>query len=146
MKNIMIIMAALAVSTTAFAADVNVGKAVLGSGTPAVKNVGGLENAKVVDSAKVDNNTLHAPQYMPNYPTAATIWPRVVEVPCTKATNGDLNCAGYNWNPSLGRGEYLFVQPKVVEAPKPVTVTVIKEVPGPVREVLVEVPVKKKKE
>lgn len=142
MKKSLFVMVALAVCSTAFATDVNVGKAVLGSGTPPVVNAGGLENAKVVDNAKVENNTLHAPQYMPNYPTSATIWPRVVEIPCTKVASGDLNCAGYNWNPAMGRGEYLFVQPKVVEAPKPV----IMVVPGPVREVFVEVPVKKKKE
>jgi hypothetical protein len=146
MKKLIFVMVALAVSATAFAADVNVGKAVLGSGTPSIRNVGGLENATVVDNAKVENNVLHAPQYMPQYPTAATIWPRVVEVPCTKATSGDLNCAGYDWNPAMGRGEYLFVSPKVVEVSKPQVVTVIKEVPGPIREVLVEVPVKKKKE
>jgi hypothetical protein len=52
----------------------------------------------------------------------------------------------------MGRGEYLFITPKIVEPAKPVivtnTVTVVKEVnvPGPVREVFVEVPVKKKKE
>jgi hypothetical protein len=46
----------------------------------------------------------------------------------------------------MGRGEYLFVSPRVVEAAKPQVVTVIKEVPGPVREVFVEVPVKKKGE
>ncbi len=140
MRNI-IIMAALAVSVTAFAAEVNVGKVQLGSGTP-VSNASGFENAKIVDNAKVENNTLHAPQYMPYNPTAATIWPRVVEVPCTKTASGDLNCAGYNWKPEMGRGEYLFVQPKVVE---PVKSTVVL-VPGPVREVFVEVPVKKKKE
>lgn len=149
MKKSMFVMVALAVSATAFAADVNVGKAVLGSGTPVV-NANGFEASSVVDNAKVENNILHAPQYMPNYPTAAPIWARVVEVPCTKAANGDLNCAGYNWSPSMGRGEYLFITPKIVEPTKPVIVTntVIREikVPGPVREVFVEVPVKKKKE
>lgn len=141
MKKSMFVMVALAVCATAFAADVNVGKAVLGSGTPMIDSTG-HENAKVVNNAKVENNILHAPQYMPNNPTAATIWPRVVEVPCTKAATGDLNCAGYNWSPTMGRGEYLFVSPKVVEPVKPQVVTV----PGPVREVFVEVPVKKKKE
>jgi hypothetical protein len=141
----LIIMAALAVTSTAFAAEVNVGKAVLGSGTPS-NLVGGTENARVVDNAKVENNILHAPQYMPHFPTAATIWPRVVEVPCTKDSKGDLTCAGYNWSPSMGPGEYLFVSPKVVEAVKPTVVTKTVVVPGPVREVFVEVPVKKKKE
>jgi hypothetical protein len=145
MKKSMFVMAALAVSVTAFAADVNVGKAVLGSGTPSY-NPTGSEKAIVVDNAKVENNIDHAPQYMPNYPTAATVWPRVVEVPCTKGKNGALDCAGYNWSPAMGRGEYLFVTPKVVEQSKPQVVTVIKEVPGPVREVLIEVQPKKKKE
>jgi len=143
----LIIMAALAVSSTAFAAEVGVGKNLLGSGVPVVSNPTGVENASVVDNAKVENNILHAPQYMPYHPTAATIWPRVVEVPCTKAADGKLNCAGYNWNSSMGRAEYLFVAPRVVE-PTPtemIVITKTREVPV-IREVLIEVPAKKKKE
>ena len=136
----LIIMAALAASS-AFAAEVNVGKSTLGSGTPLFNNKG-HENAKIVDNAKVENNVLHAPQYMPNFPTAATIWPRVVEVPCVKTDKG-LDCEGYNWNPSMGRGEYLFITPRVVEPPKAEMTIVYKET---VKEVLVEVPKKKKKE
>jgi hypothetical protein len=150
MKKLMIIMAALAVST-AFAAEVNLNKSVLGSGTPEY-NAKGVENALVVDNAKNENNVLHAPQYMPNHPTAATIWPRVIEVPC-KQDGGGLKCANYNWTPALGRGEYLFVTPKLVEPEKvvpivspPIVVKEIVTVPGPVREVFVEVPAKKKAE
>lgn len=139
----LIIMAALAVSSTAFAAEVNVGKAVLGSGTPKHNTVG-VENATVVDNAKLENNILHAPQYMPNYPTAATIWPRAVEVPCVESVTG-LNCAGYNWTPALGRGEYLFVIPKV-QKPEPAKTEMVVIQKETVREVLVEVPAKKKKE
>ena len=149
MRNL-IIMAALAVSTTAFAAEVNLGKAVLGSGTPQY-NEKGVENAVVVDNAKVENNILHVPQYMPNHPTAATIYPRVLEVPC-KTVNGKLNCDSYNWTPAMGRAEYLFIKPKlVVPAESSLRiVTEIKEVmvpvPGPIREVFIEVPAKKKGE
>ena len=143
MKNL-IIMAVLAVSSTAFAAEVNVGKSTLGSGQP-VYNAKGSENARVVDNAKVENNVLHAPQYMPNYPTAATIWPRVVEVPCVKV-NGKLECQGYNWNPSMGRGEYLFVTPKVLEPVAPVVPEVTFVYKEKIKEVLIEVPPKKKKE
>jgi len=144
----LIVMAALAVTSTAFAAEVSVKRAALGSGTPAL-NASGVENAIVVDNAKVENDILHAPQYMPNYPTAATIWPRVIEVPCTKDVVGKVVCAGYNWSPSMGPGEYLFVRPKVVVAPEPRIFTERVEVPVPVivtREVFIEVPVKKKKE
>lgn len=142
----LIVMAALAVTSTAFAAEVSVKRAALGSGTPAL-SVSGVENAIVVDNAKVENNILHAPQYMPNYPTAATIWPRVIEVPCTTDLAGNMSCAGYNWSPSMGPGEYLFVKPKL--APPPQIFTERVEVPVPVivtKEVFVEVPVKKKKE
>jgi len=80
---------------------------------------------------------------MPGHPTAATLYPRVVDVECTKVSTG-LNCKGYNWLPELGRGEYLMIRP--VLAPEPVVVTKTVVVPGPVviKEVLVEV--KKKKE
>lgn len=105
--------------------------------------------ARLVNES-VQNNIYHAPQYMPNYPTAATIWPRVVTVDnCTKFLNepNSVRCDGYNWNPSMGRAEYLFVTTKSVAVPPPpVVVEVIKEVPGPERIILQEVPPKKKRE
>lgn len=78
------------------------------------------------------------PQYLPYYPTAATIWPRVIEVPCVREKDGKLTCEGYNWTPAMGRGEYLFIMPKVTEVPvntHPIethtieTQTIIREVP-----------------
>lgn len=110
------IMAVLVASSATFAADVNLGRVVNGSGTPGVQ---GVENASVVDNAKVQNDILHTPQYMPGFPTAGTIWPRVIDVPCVREANGDLKCDGYKWTPNLGRGEYLFVTPRVTEPVKP---------------------------
>ena len=80
----------------------------LGSGEP---GQGGLENATLVE-----DGMYHAPQYLPGFPTAATIWPRVISVPCRK--NGDaLVCEGYHWLPEFGRGEYLYFVPVVPGAP-----------------------------
>jgi hypothetical protein len=70
-----------------------------GSGQP---NATGLENAQPV----ADFSVWHAPQYMPGYPTAATIWPRVVMVHCTAGV-----CDGYFIAPNMGPGEYLFFKP-----------------------------------
>lgn len=56
-------------------AQVNVGRVENGSGQP---NLKGYEGA-----TKWDNNIYHAPQYMPGYPTAATLFPRVIEVKCS---------------------------------------------------------------
>lgn len=53
-----------------------------------------------------DHGVYHAPQYMPGFPTAATIWPRIIEVQCQNNL-----CAGYEITPALGRGEYLFFKP-----------------------------------
>jgi hypothetical protein len=78
---------------------------------------------------------------MPNYPTAAPIWPRVIEVPCTK-TDTVLKCDGYTWQPKLGRGEYLFITPIITKEPEAVVKTVV--IPG--KTVYVEVPVKPKKQ
>jgi hypothetical protein len=75
----------------------------LGSGKPDAK---GVENA-----IKVDNDLYFAPQYMPGFPTAATIYPRVVSVPCTKTASG-MTCKSYNWSPAMGRGEYLMFTPE----------------------------------
>lgn len=144
MKKSIIMVVLAAASAAAFSAEVSVERITLGSGVPGTT---GLENASVVDNAKVENNILHAPQYMPYFPTAATIWPRTVEVECKN--NGTvqslLDCEGYEWSPALGRGEYLFVKPVVKEEPAPVVIT--EEVPVVVeKKVLVEVPIKKKSE
>ena len=76
------------------------------------------------------------PQYLPYYPTAAVIWPRVVEVPCEQGADGKMICEGYNWTPAMGRAEYLFIMPKLKKAPT-VTNTIINNT------VIKEVPVKK---
>jgi hypothetical protein len=49
----------------------------------------------------------HVPQYLPGFPTAATIWPRVIILQCAS----DL-CSGYEITPEMGRGEYLFFVPE----------------------------------
>lgn len=118
---------------------INVQRHALGSGEPGQR---GFELSNPV----LQNNIFHGPQYMPHFPTAATIWPRVIEVNCTV----DRKCEGYNWAPSMGRAEYLFVTPRMVVPPKPVIVEKIVEkivvVPGPERIILKEVPIKKLKE
>lgn len=108
----------------------------LGSGTPGFI---GFEPA-----THLGEGIYHAPQYMPMYPTAAVLWPRVVDVECEK-TERAFVCDGYNWLPAFGRGEYLYIRPTMKAPP----VVVEKTVPVPViveRKVLVEVPVKKKSE
>jgi len=139
MKKLILIAALIGLTGSVMAQNVTVAREALGSGQPESK---GVENA-----AKWDNNVFHAPQYMPGYPTAATLYPRIIDVPCT-ATGNTLSCKGYNWLPELGRGEYLMIRPTVVVAEKPQVITKIVTVPGPVqiREVLVEVPKKPKKE
>lgn len=147
MKGIFFV-AALTAAIAVSAAEVNIDKTAMGSGAPGqtFSNVG-VENAKPVNHSP---SVLHAPQYLPFYPTAAVIWPRVIEVPCIKAADGALQCEEYHWSPSMGRAEYLFFTPVVKEpAPSAVVREVVKEtvvVPGPERIILKEVPVKPKKE
>ena len=144
MKKLLLIVAAL-VASSAFAADVEVSRKGLGLGTPGTKlqNVG-VENAKPVNTSP---DVLHTPQYLAGFPTAATIWPRIVEVPC-KDSKGILACEGFHWTPDMGRGEYLFVTPKVVAEAEPKIIERTVLVPGPVieKKILVEVPPKKKGE
>lgn len=124
----MLFMSAIAIGQT-----VTIENQSYGSGTPGVN---GYEKA-----IAVDNDYLHAPQYMAAFPTAATIWPRVVEVPCVKEA-GVLKCQGYTWQPKMGRGEYLFFKPIIQEVQVPVPPQIVKvPVPYPVY-----VEVKKKKE
>lgn len=140
MKKIFAIVVGLVLASSAIGAEVGIVRNELGSGTP---GSGGFERAMIWE-----NDIVHAPQYLPYYPTAATIWPRVLELKCTKS-GAVLKCPGYNWSPEMGRAEYLFVKPVVVEDPQPVVITntVIKEVPV-IKEVIVlkEVPIKKKRE
>lgn len=118
------VLAVLVVSPgAATAADsVAVGNSVLGSGTPGA--AGSTEATPVMDGM------YHAPQYMPGSPTAATIYPRVVDVNCTKV-GGMVKCDGYDWSPDMGRAEYLMIRPKMAPAPKVVykPVIIYKEVP-----------------
>lgn len=143
MKQFIVLMAvALAASAQATSivnepSVLNVERHMLGSGNPA-ENGNDLEMAVPV----LSNNIFHAPQYLPYYPTAATIWPRVVEVECKLSKTGR-SCEGYDWSPSMGRAEYLFVRP-VMKAPPPPPQVI--EIPGPERIILKEVPVKKKRE
>ena len=137
MKKLITTLTLMAVACASMA-QVAVSREESGSGTPGAI---GYENA-----LKWDNDIFHAPQYMPGYPTAAIIYPRVVEVECVHA-GSVVHCKGYNWLPELGRGEYLMIRPVMKANPHPtvVTNTIVKEVPV-VREVIVEVPAKKKGE
>lgn len=76
----------------------------LGSGSPMQT---GYEEATAVY-----DDLFYAPQYLPGFPTAASIWPRVVDVRCVNEGQM-LRCEGYNWLPMMGRGEYLFFRPVV---------------------------------
>lgn len=137
MKKLILMLAATGFALSSMAQEVTVMRNELGSGA---QGISGFEIA-----GKWDNNIFHAPQFMPGHPTAATLWPRVVDVECVKISTG-LRCKGYNWSPDMGRGEYLMIRP--VLAPEPKVVERVVVVPGPTitKEVLVEVPPKKKAE
>lgn len=92
------------------AAGVRIGRVLLGSGEP-----GGGPGAAYENATQVYSNLFHAPQYLPYFPTAATIWPRVIEVPC-RQSGTDLLCDRYYWRPEYGRGEYLFFTPVMQSA------------------------------
>ena len=112
-----------------------------GSGTPGFS---GFEPA-----THMGEGIYHAPQYLPQFPTAATLWPRVIDVLCEKQTNNSYVCDGYNWIPAFGRGEYLYIRPQVKAqpvAPRVVEKIITVPAPGPERIILKEVPIKKKAE
>jgi hypothetical protein len=122
MKKIISVLALALIAGSAFAADdpiIDVGRHSLGSGTP------GLLGIEAISRWSNDEPIYHGPQYLAGYPTAATIWPRVVDVTCSRVS-GKLSCDGYDWQPRMGRGEYLFVRPHLAVAPEPKVI--IKEV------------------
>ena len=87
-------------------AQLKIDRTPLGSGTPGND---GVENA-----VQWDLDIYHAPQYMPGYPTASTIFPRTITVSCVENENG-IRCKGYNWLPEMGRAEYLMIRPIIVK-------------------------------
>ncbi|GGH54031.1 hypothetical protein GCM10010975_10170 [Comamonas phosphati] len=84
-----------AVTNTPFTID----RKLLGSGQ---QSAPGEEIAQPVGGYGV----WHVPQYLPGYPTSATIWPRAVVVKCKNK-----RCEGYVITPQMGPGEYLFFIP-----------------------------------
>jgi hypothetical protein len=90
-------------------AQVAIERVPLGSGTPGMPANGGTENA-----VQWDGEIYHAPQYLPGYPTAASIFPRAVPVSCVKQAAG-LHCRGYPWLADMGRAEYLMIRPVLVK-------------------------------
>jgi len=106
MKRFMLGLLVLIYFGITHAETVNVEVHQLGSGAV------GFEVAQPWDAGA---SIYHTPQYLPGYPTAATLWPRVVDVKC-KRIEGKLQCDGYDWYPELGRGEYLFIRPHIEEA------------------------------
>jgi len=109
---------------------VRVVRVALGSGTPSNGPARGTQAARWVA-----DGDYHVPNYLPGYPTAATIWPREVEVGCVQdASTGALICDGYDVHPALGRGEYVYVQPLVRQSraePEPLPVTEVIVVAAP---------------
>jgi hypothetical protein len=98
-----------------------------GSGTPATATTVGTETAEIV----VDG-LYHVPNYLPGFPTAATIWPRELPIECeADHLTGGPSCAGYRVLPAGGRGEYLFIRPVIKTVPPPLTPAVAPAVSPP---------------
>lgn len=115
MKRTFAILVAAAMAAAAGAQpapQLQIERRVLGSGEP---GQAGFENAVPV---AIGDNVYHGPQYLPGYPTAATLWPRIVQVRCSRGQNL-LQCEGYQWTPALGRAEYLYFVPVIVPAGNP---------------------------
>lgn len=111
----------------------------LGTGAPAPVLTVGTETA-----IYVDDGYYHLPQHLSGYPTAAVLWPRVVEVECDKV--GDrLVCDGYHWTPRLGRAEYVMLLPRLRQPPPPPAPPPVVRCCEP-QVIYREVPVKKKAE
>ena len=109
MKKLLALIVTCMIAGSAVAGDVQIQNRQYGSGTP---------GETVPQQATERGDGLYfAPQYLPGSPTAATIYPRVVDVKCVRQTDGDALCEGYNWMPEMGRGEYLLIRPVVKELP-----------------------------
>lgn len=122
----LIALAALLFSAASFAQVTVIQRNELGAGQPG-HEVGSKQAFPVLE-----NDIYHVPQYMPNFPTAATIWPRIIDVQCTQV-GVNVQCDdGYQWQPSYGRGEYLFFRTVFKDPVPPVEKPVPVYVPYPV--------------
>lgn len=93
--------------------DFQVKRMPFGSGTPAADVTNGTETA-----LPVADGLYHVPNYLPGFPTAATIWPRELPIDCVRdADSGKPTCSGFEVYPATGRGEYLFVRPTLKMLP-----------------------------
>lgn len=116
MKKVIAIVVTALVSSVAMAQpDVLVTNQPFGTGVPG-------DTATTTQATPVMDGLYSVPQYLPGNPTAAPINIRVVDVNCTKAKGDKLICDGYNWLPSIGRGEYILIRPRVVEPPAPTVI------------------------
>lgn len=102
----------------------------LGSGAPEdfYTPSNGLDVANPVASGY-----FHVPGYMPGFPTAATVWPKLREVDCTRVGE-KIVCDGYQVKPDDGHPEYIYVVPRVKEdlpAEEPKTKIVFVDRPEP---------------
>jgi hypothetical protein len=102
----------------------------LGSGAPSPGETTGYSEA-----LPVSDGLYHVPGYLPYESTAASLWPRVVDVNC-RDTSGTWYCSGYRVDGILGRGEDIYVRPHFIKAvfqapiPKePVVIPVLPVVP-----------------
>jgi len=88
----------------------------MGSGVPSIgQSLGYSEAMPVADGL------YHVPGYMPYQSSAATIWPRVVNVKCDNQ-NGTWYCTGYHIDGVLERGEDIYVRPQFIQVAAVATV------------------------
>ena len=107
------ISTAAEIDLSATVPDFQVKRMPFGSGTPAAAVTSGTESA-----LPVADGLYHVPNYLPGFPTAATIWPRELPINCERDTNaGTATCTGFEVYAATGRGEYLFVRPVLKTAP-----------------------------
>lgn len=86
-----------------------------GAGTPDMGETTGTETAE-----HVADGLYHVSNFLPGFPTAATIWPREVPVKCNlDRVTQQKTCTGYRVIPAIGRGEYIFVRPVNIPEPPP---------------------------
>lgn len=125
MKKVILSLGLMLCAMQAMAQDTSIQNMPYGSGTP------GTDGSTAAVETYPGSGLYYAPGYMPGYPTAGVIFPRVIDVNCNEKDHAVV-CDGYNWLPAMGRGEYLFIRPRLVKSPEVKTlppVIIYKEVP-----------------
>jgi hypothetical protein len=103
--------------------SIEVANVPMGSGMPG-------QSVGYTEATPVSDGLYQVPGFMPYQSTAASMWPRVVDVTCHNQS-GTWYCNGYHIDGVLERGEDIYVRPQFIQVSSTAAVPMAKPVVPP---------------